>query len=108
VMLRMVLKRTPQQRQRNFEELVKTYLSGDLARIIEVNARQSGEQLPPELWSRILQKLLNERNVLMAERIQQQTAERSAFIAVGAAHLPGEGGLLARLRNAGYQVTPVK
>lgn len=108
VMLRMVLKRTPQQRQRNFEELVKTYLSGDLARIIEVNARQSGEQLPPELWARILQKLLNERNVLMAERIQQQTAERSAFIAVGAAHLPGEGGLLARLRNAGYQVTSVK
>ncbi len=108
VMLRTVLKRTPAERERNFEELVKTYLSGNLDKIIEVNARQSGQQLPPELWARILQKLLDERNVRMAERIQQQTAERSAFIAVGAAHLAGKGGLLARLRGAGYQVTPVK
>lgn len=107
VMLRSVLKRTPEQRERNFEELVKTYLSGDLDKIIEVNARQSGEQLPPELWERVLQKLLDERNVRMAERIQQQAAERSVFIAVGAAHLPGKGGLLARLRSAGYQVSPV-
>lgn len=107
VMLRSVLKRTPEQRERNFEELVKTYLSGDLDKIIEVNARQSGEQLPPELWERVLQKLLDERNVRMAERIQQQAAERSIFIAVGAAHLPGKGGLLARLRSAGYQVSPV-
>jgi hypothetical protein len=107
VMLRSVLKRTPEQRELNFEELVKTYLSGDLDKIIEVNARQSGEQLPPELWARILQKLLDERNVRMAERIQQQAAERSAFIAVGAAHLPGDGGLLARLRSVGYQVSPV-
>src|SRR5690606_19648056 len=107
VMLRSVLKRTPEQRERNFEELVKTYLSGDLDKIIEVNARQSGEQLPPELWVRVLQKLLDERNVRMAERIQQQAAERSVFIAVGAAHLPGKGGLLARLRSAGYQVSPV-
>jgi len=107
VMLRSVLKRTPEQRERNFEELVKTYLSGDLDKIIEVNARLSGEQLPPELWVRILQKLLDERNVRMAERIQQQAAERNVFVAVGAAHLPGEGGLLARLRNAGYKVSPV-
>lgn len=108
VMLRSVLKRTQEERERNFEELVKTYLAGDLDRIIEVNARQSGEQLPPELWARILEKLLDERNVRMAERIQQQAAERSVFVAVGAAHLPGEGGLLARLRDAGYQLTPVK
>jgi len=108
VMLRTVLKRTPAERERNFEELVKTYLSGNLDKIIEVNSRQSGQQLPPELWARILQKLLDERNVRMAERIQQQTAERGAFIAVGAAHLAGKGGLLARLRGAGYQVTPVK
>jgi uncharacterized protein YbaP (TraB family) len=108
VMLRSVLKRTPAERERNFEELVKTYLSGNLDKIIEINARQSGEQLPPELWARILQKLLDERNVRMAERIQQQTVGHSAFIAVGAAHLSGDGGLLARLRNAGYSVTAVR
>jgi uncharacterized protein YbaP (TraB family) len=107
LMLRNVLKRTPEQRERNFEELVKTYLSGDLDQIIEVNTRTSGDMLPDELWARILKKLLDERNERMTERIQQQTAERSAFIAVGAAHLPGEGGLLARLRRAGYQVSPV-
>lgn len=108
VMLRSVLQRTQEARERNFEELVRTYLSGDLDNIITINACRSGEQLPAALWARILEKLLDERNVRMAERIQQQAAEQGVFVAVGAAHLPGAGGLLARLRDAGYQVMPVR
>jgi uncharacterized protein YbaP (TraB family) len=108
VMLRSALRRTQEERERNFEELVQAYLSGELDRIVQVNARQSGDKLPQELWGRIMEKLLDERNVRMAERIRERAAERSVFVAIGAAHLPGEGGLLARLRAAGFQVTPVR
>lgn len=108
IMLRSVLKRTHEERVRNYEELVRTYLSGELERITQVNAKQSGDALPPELWNRILAKLLDERNDRMAERIQRYASEHSVFIAVGAAHLPGENGLLNQLRRLGYQVSPVK
>lgn len=45
------------------------------------------------------------RNEHMASRAAALIDEGNAFIAVGAAHLPGEQGLVARLRDAGYTVT---
>jgi len=51
--------------------------------------------------------LLGERNGLMAERIQPLIDEGGAFIAVGALHLPGKGGLIALLRERGLTLTPL-
>jgi uncharacterized protein len=51
--------------------------------------------------------LLTQRNVRMMDRMRSRLVEGNAFIAVGAAHLPGTDGLLALLERAGWRVTPV-
>ncbi|HZZ60318.1 MAG TPA: TraB/GumN family protein [Roseiarcus sp.] len=51
--------------------------------------------------------LLAGRNATMAERIAPLLRGGGAFIAVGALHLPGRGGLIERLRAQGYMVTKV-
>ena len=48
--------------------------------------------------------LLASRNQTMAARAAPLAAEGGAFIAVGALHLPGRGGLIARFRAMGYRV----
>jgi uncharacterized protein YbaP (TraB family) len=51
--------------------------------------------------------LLVGRNQTMAERAAPLVAEGGAFIAVGALHLPGKSGLIARFRAMGYRVVNV-
>jgi len=51
--------------------------------------------------------LLIGRNATMAERAAPLIAKGGAFIAVGALHLPGKGGLIARFRALGYRVVNV-
>jgi uncharacterized protein YbaP (TraB family) len=52
-------------------------------------------------------KLLDERNVVMAQRIVEEANNKSVFVAVGASHLAGKGGLIARLKDAGYKLSPI-
>ena len=54
-----------------------------------------------------LRALLVGRNEVMMERAAPLLAKGGAFIAVGALHLPGKGGLVERARAAGYEVTKV-
>ena len=51
--------------------------------------------------------LLAGRNATMATRAAPLLANGGAFIAVGALHLPGKGGLIARFRAMGYRVENV-
>jgi hypothetical protein len=51
--------------------------------------------------------LLAGRNETMAARAAPLLAAGGAFIAVGALHLPGKGGLIARFRAMGYRVENV-
>lgn len=52
--------------------------------------------------------LIYGRNADWAAKLPAIMQAKPTFLAVGAAHLPGERGLLALLRKAGYDVTPVK
>ncbi|MEX0405994.1 TraB/GumN family protein [Aquibium sp. LZ166] len=50
--------------------------------------------------------MIRQRNKTMASKAAPFLGEGNSFIAVGALHLPGEEGLVALLRKAGYTVTP--
>lgn len=52
------------------------------------------------------ERLLNARNRRMTERFMELANQKNWFVAVGAAHLPGEHGLIALLRQEGYTVAP--
>jgi len=51
--------------------------------------------------------LLINRNVKMARRIDSLTAIRTMFLAIGAAHLAGDSGVIELLRKRGLTVEPV-
>lgn len=108
IMLRAVLKRSQVDKERDFEDLVKAYARGDADRIAALDDQITSSILPKGLWARMRVKLIDERNVRMAQRAISEAGKRPVFIAVGASHLPGKNGLLEILRKAGYKVSPVK
>lgn len=87
------------------EEMISAYLARDLASLAEMgNKHMAGDD---RLYQTVTDRLLSRRNTRMADRLVPILKEGGAFIAVGAAHLPGDGGLLNLIEKAGYRVTPV-
>ncbi len=86
--------------------IFRAYLKGDLTVAMEEANDVSGvsDQAAAE---RFKARLIDDRNRLMAARIAPLLRDGGAFIAIGAAHLPGEEGVLARLESRGYTVSRV-
>jgi uncharacterized protein YbaP (TraB family) len=80
--------------------LVETYLKGDLQGLLDLFQKEE----MPELMKN---QLLDVRNHNMVERILPLIQKQPTFVAVGAAHLPGEKGLIQLLRNKGYSVEAI-
>lgn len=84
-----------------FAEMVKFYRAeqvNDLYRLLEEHMQDEEEK----------QVLVTGRNEKWVPLIGEMAEESRLFIAVGAGHLPGEGGLVNLLREAGYKVTAVE
>lgn len=103
-LLRSVLAQTQQEKEQGLADLLEAYLGGDSASIAALDESISSRGLPPGLWQKMRDILITRRNATMAQRMLQQMAAGTVFVAVGAAHLQGQGGLLPRLRAAGYSV----
>lgn len=54
------------------------------------------------------EKFLYKRNEIQAKSIDTIIQKRSLFVGVGAAHLPGERGIIEMLRKMGYTLRPIK
>lgn len=89
-----------------FQQLLDAYLEGDLEKI--VNIAESQQPKNQRLATLINDKLIIQRNQRMFDRMQEQLRAGNVFIAVGALHLPGEQGLLNKLRQAGYSVMRIQ
>lgn len=90
------------------ERTLEAYLAGDLARIWRL--RQEFAARYPEIarHQAVMDKrVVHDRNVVMAFRMQRELRRGNAFIAVGALHLYGADGVLARLETEGYRATRV-
>jgi len=84
---------------RSMDKMIELYTNQDLEGIEAFTNDQSS----PEKKDRILTK----RNLKMARRIDSLINLRTMFLAIGAAHLPGDSGVIYLLRKRGFMVDPV-
>ena len=93
------------------ESIIQAYLDGRVDEMMEVMEVTSGADADTdELSKRLQTQLLDERNQRMTERITlklRQSPGKQFFFAVGAAHMPGEQGLVELLRQQGFGVTRI-
>lgn len=88
--------------------LVEAYLRGDETVLERLLRQEAGLEHPVN--QRLYDELLTRRNGRFAERIAARLRadpERGQFFAIGAGHLVGEDGVVARLRAAGFTVTRI-
>lgn len=89
-----------------FEQLTEAYLRGDLEAIVRMS-KANPMSSDPALQQKMMTSLLEERNQRMVARLVPELGKGKVFVAVGALHLPEEQGLLALLRQRGFQVRAV-
>lgn len=90
------------------ERTLEAYLAGDLAGIWRL--REQFVARYPEIAPHqavMTKRVVFDRSVVMAFRMQRQLRRGEAFVALGALHLFGEKGVLALLERDGYRAARV-
>ena len=83
------------------QELLAVYKSQDLKKIEELTSREEGG------ISAFMDLLLYNRNTDWAQKMNGIMQSKNVLFAVGAAHLPGEKGVINLLRKRGFTLKPV-
>lgn len=90
------------------EATMHAYLARDLAALWRIQEDAAARH--PEIASHhagFVKRILHDRSVVMAYRMQRQLRKGEAFIAIGALHLYGGKGVLALLVEDGWRVARV-
>ena len=89
-------------------QLTARYLAHDIGGLLALSREFDDETLEERKSAEaFMRRLIDDRNVSMVERMLPRLRQESAFIAVGALHLPGEKGILQLLTERGYTVSAV-
>lgn len=84
---------------------LEAWLARDLQGIWAASMRMMEGAGPAAEHQRyFIRRVIQGRNVIMAHRMQARLREGNAFFAVGALHLYGDQGVLARLEREGFRV----
>ncbi len=88
------------------DRMVAIYNSGDYDKLYAFTIAN----LPKKDSARqaFIDRVLVQRNRIMVERMAGALAEGDALVVIGAAHLPGENGILDLLRRRGFKITTVE
>ena len=84
----------------------KFYLARDISGLFAWMRRQAAGQ-DPRLMEIFQDRMIDARNRLMTARMTARLKGGRAFVAVGAAHLPGKNGVLNLLTRRGYWISRV-
>ena len=90
------------------ERTLRAYLAGDLFQIWDLReafAARYPEMAPHQAV--MTKRVIYDRSVVMAFRMQRELRRGNAFVALGALHLFGEKGVLALLEQDGYRASRV-
>lgn len=90
--------KNPKKFRKQINKLIDMYVNNDLLGLYKKSKNSLGKQR---------NLLLYNRNEIMSKRIQMLMNEKSAFIAIGAAHFSGKRGVLRLLKKAGIKIKPV-
>lgn len=85
--------------RKSLNEMIRLYINRDLESL--------AGYVDGKYEQGIRDKLLTQRNMKMARRMDSLMAIRTMFFGVGVAHLPGDSGVISLLRSRGLIVEPV-
>jgi len=89
----------PKKFRKQINSLIQLYIDGDIKKLYKMSKKSLGKQR---------KLLLYERNLIMGKRIMDMINEKPSFIAIGAAHLSGQKGVLRLVKKKGISIKPVR
>ncbi|WP_374708704.1 TraB/GumN family protein [Shinella sp. CPCC 101442] len=89
------------------ETMSQLYLAGDTGMIMPMMRAAAPEDDNAKGYADFEQRIIVDRNHVMAERATPILNDGNVFMAVGALHLPGPEGVVELLRKNGFTVTAV-
>ena len=101
--LKNVLNLSEVDKEKNYQLMIKTYLTFDLNKILNVDEEITKSIVPEKVWSSVKSELIHKRNKLFFNRLLILAKKNVLFVAVGASHLAGDDGLLQQFFQAGYK-----
>ncbi len=87
--------------KQEYKNLEAAYIEGDLDKVYTYTLH------PTENNSVFIEEFYTKRNLEWFPKIEKMMNDKSAFIAIGVAHLEGDNGILNLLKKKGYSLNPI-